>query len=154
VQPMREQVTRDFTVATFVVHEDKLLMLYHEKLAMWLPPGGHIEPNELPDEAAVREVREETGVEVELVGPRALPVEYPRQLVIPEGIQVERIAPGHEHIDLVYFARPVGSTRIVPGPGVSHVGWYTKAELDRLPLTEEMRLWVERALRKLGSAPR
>lgn len=147
---MEQKVTRDFTVATFVVHEDKLLMLYHVKLGMWLPPGGHIEPNELPDEAAVREVREETGIEVELVGRRALPVAYPRQLIIPEGVQVEHIAPGHEHVDFVYFARPVGSTRIVPGRGVSRVGWYTQAELDRLPLTEEMRLWVERALAKLG----
>ncbi|MFS8525169.1 MAG: NUDIX domain-containing protein [Limnochordales bacterium] len=148
---MSQELTRDFTVATFVVHEDKLLMLYHDKLGMWLPPGGHIEPNELPDEAAVREVWEETGVEVELVGERALPVDYPRQLIIPRGVQVERIAPGHEHVDFVYFARPVGDTRVAPGPGVSRVGWYTKAQLDRLPLTEEMRLWVERALAALGS---
>ena len=144
-------VTRDFTVATFVVHEGKVLLLWHRKLGMWLPPGGHIEPNELPDEAAVREVWEETGVEVELVGERALPVDYPRQLIIPRGVQVERIAPGHEHVDFVYFARPVGDTRVAPGPGVSRVGWYTKAQLDRLPLTEEMRLWVERALAALGS---
>ena len=148
---MSQELTRDFTGATFVVHEDKLLMLYHDKLGMWLPPGGHIEPNELPDEAAVREVWEETGVEVELVGERALPVDYPRQLIIPRGVQVERIAPGHEHVDFVYFARPVGDTRVAPGPGVSRVGWYTKAQLDRLPLTEEMRLWVERALAALGS---
>lgn len=148
---MSQELTRDFTVATFVVHDDKLLMLYHDKLGMWLPPGGHIEPNELPDEAAVREVWEETGVEVELVGERALPVDYPRQLIIPRGVQVERIAPGHEHVDFVYFARPVGDTRVAPGPGVSRVGWYTKAQLDRLPLTEEMRLWVERALAALGS---
>ena len=44
-------MTRDFTVATFVVHEGKVLLLWHRKLGMWLPPGGHIEPNELPDEA-------------------------------------------------------------------------------------------------------
>lgn len=146
------QVTRDFTVATFVVHGDKVLMLFHDKLQMWLPPGGHIEPNELPDEAAVREVREETGIDVELVGERALPIQYPRQLIIPRGVQVEHIAPGHEHIDFVYFARPIGSVHVTAGRGVSRVGWYTKAELDRLPLTEEMRLWVARALRALGRA--
>jgi ADP-ribose pyrophosphatase YjhB (NUDIX family) len=33
-----------------------VLLVYHRKLAMWLPPGGHVEPNELPDDAAVREV--------------------------------------------------------------------------------------------------
>ena len=94
-------VTRDFTVATFVVWRDQVLLLLHPKLKRWLPPGGHVEPNELPDEAAVREVREETGVEVRLIGERALDVASPRQLVRPEGVQLEDIAPGHQHIDLV-----------------------------------------------------
>ncbi|MFO7311455.1 MAG: NUDIX hydrolase [Bacillota bacterium] len=145
------EVTRDFAVATFVVHEGRVLLLYHRRLGMWLPPGGHIEPNELPDDAAVREVFEETGIRVELVGERALPVEYPRQLVRPRGVQVERIAPGHEHIDLVYFARPIGSVEIRPNDEVSHVGWYGPAELAQLPLTEEIRMWVELALKSLSS---
>jgi len=92
---------RNFTVATFVVTEQKVLLLYHRKLRKWLPPGGHIEPNELPDEAAVREVKEETGIDVELIGERALPIETPRQLVIPQGIQVEPAGPGKENIDFV-----------------------------------------------------
>jgi 8-oxo-dGTP pyrophosphatase MutT (NUDIX family) len=33
---------------------------------MWLPPGGHIDPHELPHDAAVREVHEETGLAVAL----------------------------------------------------------------------------------------
>ena len=47
---------RHFTVAVFVVWEGKVLLHFHRKLGMWLPPGGHIEEGELPDEAAVREV--------------------------------------------------------------------------------------------------
>src|SRR5579859_1161221 len=106
-----ENVTRDFTVATFVVKGDRILMLWHRKLLMWLPPGGHIEPNELPDDAATREVAEEAGNEVTLVGERGVSVEQPRQLVRPAGIQLEWIRPGHEHIDLIYFARPVDLER-------------------------------------------
>ncbi len=143
------EITRDFAVATFVVHEGRVLLLYHNRLGMWLPPGGHIEPNELPDEAAVREVYEETGVRVELVGEKALPVDYPRQLVRPRGVQVERISPGHEHIDFVYFARPVGSVEVRANDEGSHVGWYGPDELANLPLTEEIRLWVELALKSL-----
>ena len=56
-----EQTGRHFTVAVFVVWEGKVLLHRHRKLGMWLPPGGHIEENELPDEAAVREVLEEVG---------------------------------------------------------------------------------------------
>jgi len=66
-------------------------------------------------------------------------------------VQVERIAPGHEHIDLVYFARPIGSVEIRPNDEVSHVGWYGPAELAQLPLTEEIRMWVELALKSLSS---
>ena len=45
------ELTREFTVAVFVVHDDRVLLHFHRKLSLWLPPGGHIEPNELPDEA-------------------------------------------------------------------------------------------------------
>ena len=65
-----EQTGRHFTVAVFVVCEGKVLLHLHRKLGMWPPPGGHIEKGELPDEAAAREVFEETGVKIELVGER------------------------------------------------------------------------------------
>jgi 8-oxo-dGTP pyrophosphatase MutT (NUDIX family) len=61
-------------VATaYVVRGDKTLLLKHRKLGMWLPPGGHVEPGETPDEAVRREVREETGLEIDFVEPRARP---------------------------------------------------------------------------------
>lgn len=142
--------TRDFTVATFVVHDGKTLLLHHAKLRMWLPPGGHIEPNELPDDAAVREVREETGILVRLVGERALDVSDPKQLVIPRGIQVERIAPGHEHIDLVYFAVPVDSVDVRRNDESTRIGWFGRRELDHLDLTEEIRAWTHKVLSELG----
>jgi 8-oxo-dGTP pyrophosphatase MutT (NUDIX family) len=72
-----EQTGRHFTVAVFVVWEGKVLLHLHRKLGMWLPPGGHIEKNELPNEAAVREVLEETGIRVRLVGERREDVEDP-----------------------------------------------------------------------------
>jgi 8-oxo-dGTP pyrophosphatase MutT (NUDIX family) len=122
-----------------------VLLVYHRRLAMWLPPGGHVEPNELPDDAAVREVREETGVLCELVGERALAREYPRQLIRPEGVQLERIRPGHEHIDLVYFARPL-SDAIVPCDECDRPGWYRLDELERLGVNDEIREWCQKAV--------
>lgn len=146
------KVTRDFTVAVFVVDKGRVLLLRHKKLDKWLPPGGHIEEGELPDEAALREVREEAGIEVALVGDKALAVDDPKQLVIPKGVQLERIAPGHEHIDFVYFALPSGDTRLRKNSESQAIGWFTREELAQLDLTEEIRLWTERALSELGSA--
>lgn len=146
-------LSREFTVATFVVWRAATLLHRHKKLGLWLPCGGHIEPGELPDEAAVREVLEESGVPVELVGERALEVPGPRQLVRPRGVQLEAIAPGHEHIDLVYLARPVPEYDGYLLPEDGSLGWYGPAALERLELTEEIRAWTRLALAELGEAP-
>jgi 8-oxo-dGTP pyrophosphatase MutT (NUDIX family) len=145
------EVLRHFTVAVFVVHDGSVLLHFHRKLGKWLPPGGHIEDDELPDAAAVREVQEETGVRARLVGERGLPLDAPRQLVIPAGIQVETIYAGHEHIDLVYFAAadvaeidPMLAER-------DQVGWYRAADLARLGADDEIQAWARRALDALST---
>jgi 8-oxo-dGTP pyrophosphatase MutT (NUDIX family) len=135
----------------FVVHDGRVLLHYHRKLGKWLPPGGHIEANELPDVAAAREVLEETGIRARLVGSRGLPVDQPRQLVIPAGIQVEHISAGHEHIDLVYFAEPdpddIRAAEVDPRLAESdRVGWYAADELAELGANAEIQAWARRAL--------
>src|SRR5680860_823118 len=84
--------TRDWAVSVFVIWREQVLLHRHRKLRLWLPPGGHVEFGELPDEAAVREVLEETGVAVELVGERAVEAPGPVQLVRPRGVQLDRHA--------------------------------------------------------------
>lgn len=137
---------RHFTVAVFVTWEGRVLLHFHRKLGMWLPPGGHIEPGELPDAAARREVLEETGVEVALTGERREDVEDPVQLHRPAGVQLEHIGPDHEHIDLIYFARPTGSTRIRATFDEDRVGWYGPGDWDSMGVNAEVRGWCERAL--------
>ncbi len=147
-----EGVTRDFTVAVFVVWRGRTLLHQHKKLGLWLPCGGHIEPDELPDEAALREVLEESGVAVELVGESALSAPAPRQLVRPRGVQLEPIAPGHEHIDLIYFARPTAGYGGLLLPDDPSLGWYDSEALAGLELTGEIRAWTELVFRELGSS--
>lgn len=143
-------VTRDWAVSVFVVWRGRVLLHPHRKLGIWLPPGGHVEPGELPDEAAVREVLEETGVAVELIGDLAVTAVGPRQLVRPRGVQLEQISPGHEHIDLVYLARPARSYDGSIGGGEAGFGWYDLAAALRLGLTPELEAWVRLALDEVG----
>lgn len=148
---MIEPITRDFTVAVFVVWRDHVLLHWHRKLSRWLPPGGHIDPNELPDDAALREVLEETGLRIALVGDRGLPIDYPgqpRQLTMPKGIQLEAIAPGHQHIDLVYFALPESMTEVLP-PLQHGATWIARSDVDSLDLTDEIRAWLGRAFQEI-----
>ena len=103
----------------------------------------------MPDAAAMREVHEETGVRALLVGPRGLPVDEPRQLVIPAGMQVESIYPGHEHIDLVYFACPAKANVVEIDPHLAEqdrVGWYAPDALPALGVDAEIQAWTRRAL--------
>jgi ADP-ribose pyrophosphatase YjhB (NUDIX family) len=145
--------TRDFTVAVFVIHNDHVLLHKHLKLGLWLPPGGHIEPNELPDEAALREVEEESGLVVELIGQRGVDVsdpEAPLQLVRPEGIQLEDISPGHQHIDLIYFARPIDATADELPEVFEGMQWMREEDFLAIELTDEVTAWACRALAARG----
>jgi 8-oxo-dGTP pyrophosphatase MutT (NUDIX family) len=147
-----EQAARHFTVAVFVVREGKVLLHWHRKLGMWLPPGGHIEKDELPDEAAAREVFEETGVRCELAGERREDITDPVQLHRPAGVQLENIGPGHQHIDLIYFAKPDGPAEIRDEYSGDKVGWYGPEDWDGMRVNAEVRGWCERALEALGDA--
>lgn len=142
-------LTRDFTVAVFVVHKGHVLLHPHKKLGMWLPPGGHIDAPELPDEAAVREVLEEAGIAVELVGEQGLSTNdpnMPEQLVRPEGIQLEDIGPDHQHIDLIYFARVADPpTHDMPSV-LEPMQWLRDQDLASGLITAEVIAWARRAL--------
>ncbi len=100
---------RDVTATTFVVWGEYTLLHRHPKLDLILPPGGHLEDNETPDEAAVREVREETGIDVALLSAGdAWPPASVAALTAPLGVLLEDIAPGHQHVDLLYIGVPEG----------------------------------------------
>ena len=144
-------ITRDFTATTFVVWRSRVLLHWHKKSRAWFPCGGHIEEDELPDEAAVREVLEESGVAVELIGERTLDVDEPKQLVRPRGIQLETIAPDHEHIDLIYFAKPVDGYEGKLLETDPSLGWYAQSDLNKLELTEEIQQWTALALAELSA---
>src|SRR3954453_17302602 len=53
--------------ACYVVAGDRVLLVHHRGFDKWVPPGGHVEPWETFAQAAQRECREETGLEVRIV---------------------------------------------------------------------------------------
>src|SRR4051812_14205222 len=123
----------DFTVAIFAVRDDKVLLIHHRKLDKWLPLGGHIELDEDPEQAALREAREESGFEVELIGQRP-PTTGPgtRALIAPRFLDIHAITETHEHIGMIYWARPKQGEMTLAPEEHHEIRWCTAEELDHL----------------------
>ena len=148
----------DFTAEVFVVHGDRVLLRRHDKLGIWLSVGGHVELDEDPTEAAVREVREEVGLDVELWDPAGLAEDHgdgSRDLVPPRFLNRHRITTRHEHVTLVYFARSA-SDAVCPRPGEAETEWrwFGRDELDdpRYGLHPTVRRYAVAALAELTVA--
>ena len=142
----------DFTVAIFVVHQGKVLVIHHRKLDRWLPLGGHIELDEDPEQAALRETREESGLEVELIGERP-PTTGPgtRALIAPRFLDIHRISETHEHIGMIYFARPRSGQTTLAADEHHQIRWCTSDELDALdpPMSDAVKWYCRVALREV-----
>ena len=146
----------DFTASVFIVHGDKVLLHMHKKLGIWLQPGGHVELHEDPIEAVMREAKEESGLDVELVGkaPESMETKFgARELMAPRYMNRHFFdeAHTHEHIDMVYFAR-AKSDAAVPEEGGGEVRWLTKEELldPSLDLLPDVRKYALAALEELA----
>ena len=74
-----------------------------------------------------------------MVGERREDVEDPVQLHRPAGVQLENIEPGHQHIDLIYFARLTGFTEIAESYSDDRVGWYGPEDWGKMAVNAEVR---------------
>jgi 8-oxo-dGTP pyrophosphatase MutT (NUDIX family) len=106
-------LVRHFTATGFVVHDGHLALHWHPKVRAWLPPGGHINRNEDPVQAVVRETQEEAGIRIQVVsGGPPFELDYPSWVPPPFTIMVEDIHDPdqgyHQHIDMIYICRPLG----------------------------------------------
>ncbi len=148
----------DFTTSVYIVHEARVLLHRHKVLGIWLPPGGHIELDEDPNEAAVREAKEETGLDVRLVG-EVLSYDSTfkaRELVPPRFLNRHYYdeSKTHEHVDLCYFARSLTDTaearHEIDG---GEMRWFTKDELleNAAQVVPDVRAHALTALAELAS---
>ncbi len=144
---------RHFTATAYIIHEERVLLLLHPKLKKWLPPGGHIEENESPPEAARREVEEETGLEIAFIQDEhfwtdrwnAKSFERP-YLCLQEHVPAHNKTPAHQHLDLIYLAKPVGNIEPTsPDP----IRWFTLEEVEALETDVEIFGETKELLRSL-----
>lgn len=131
----------DLCVEAFVVERDAVLLRLHEKYNLWSGPGGHIDPGEDCNEAVLREVWEEVGLRVELVGRagwQKKDTESNLDLVPPVFVNRHKISATHDHSAFIFVARANGrdiNPQTEADRGVE-CRWVTRAELDSMRTTD------------------
>lgn len=151
---MNKTLKKHFTASAIIIAEGKVLLVWHRKFKVWLYPGGHLEENESPDEAVVREVREETGLSVEIIGETDKDIPDPSADVSvlhnPYIVLCEKSG-DHYNVDMVYQCRIIGSC--ISGKrcdwDLGAIGFFTLAETERMNLLPNFR----RLLRKAFGQP-
>lgn len=134
---------RHFTVSGFVCNASATLLHWHQKLQLWLPPGGHIDAGEDPVQAVLREALEETGYACEIV-PHEPPLPFSNIAQLPSPLKIivadvgaTGAQPAHQHIDMSYALRPLpGVARVEP----EHDHGFRWVTADELRSSEPLKL--------------
>jgi ADP-ribose pyrophosphatase YjhB (NUDIX family) len=145
----------DFVVSVFIVHQNKVLLIYHKQYSEWLPIGGHIELNEDPEQALYREIREECGLKVRILaqtpeighaGVKAIPT--------PSYVDVHRIRGRHKHIAFVYFGTSKKDNVKLHVREHREFRWVSASQLDsrEFKLTRSIRFYCREAFRKAAAS--
>ena len=153
----RAKPAKHYTATAYIFSDSapiKTLLVHHKKFGNWIPPGGHQEAWENPVEAIIREVREETGLDVSSYLAAGTPLDDSGTFLLRPNYLVECDIPphgkdpAHFHLDQVYVIR-------IPEqpPAVSReshaVRWYTLEELDALPMFNNVRLIISQEMSQL-----
>lgn len=136
---VRKTFKKQFTATVYVVHDGKVLLVKHRKFNKWLPPGGHVDRDETPVEAAKREVFEETGFEIEFIRDEHLwieawngkSIERPFFCILFD-VPEHKEEKAHQHIDFIYVAQLKGGQEIQNSREIEDLRWFSLEEILKL----------------------
>ncbi len=125
------------TASLIVLHPEmeKLLCVCHPSFRRWMFPGGKIEPDEAPHQAALREVKEEVGLRITIADLSDLPLWHEQgNLRLPQPFAViQEQLPDSEasYIDFVFIGVSEAAALSLRGE-ISCANWFDLSEIERL----------------------
>lgn len=134
-----------FSTTTFLFSSTgtKAFLIKHKKLGFWFPPGGHVDENEYYFDSALREVKEETGLDSDQIDFPVYLVEIKENCHQPIHIQRNEVTPNHFHYDLIFAGIIDEDTKIIPGEGESmDFGWFELEHVKDLDTKENVISYV------------
>lgn len=148
---------KHFTATAVLISQEsppRVLLVYHNKLESWLPPGGHIEYGENPVAGVIREVKEETGIDISHIVPKVVPIDSEAGSIPLPNYFLEEVIPAfgkkelHYHLDCVYVLKIPYVEPKLSEKEHSRIGWFTKQEVRTLPTKKNVSLIINAELSK------
>ena len=128
----RTAYKKSLTATVYIINNGKVLLHKHKKYNTWFPVGGHIEANELPHEAAVREASEESGLNIKLLltDSKDFYLGLVERVPTPFAVYHEGIGSQEEFLDFIYIGFSEESTVKGKEAENSHFRWFSYEELS------------------------
>ncbi len=144
----------DLTVGTYIFHEEKVLLILHKKLKLWLPVGGHIELDETPDDAVHREVNEEVNLEIALISTPTFEMigNVITHLAIPFYVNVHNVG-DHNHVGFFYVSAATDPYNLsINKDEILDAAWFTKEEVEKSQdVSDEVKVLCKNAFQEWDS---
>ena len=130
----------DLVVAGYIIRENKVLLVHHRKLDLWLPVGGHIDKDETPDQALIREIKEEIGIDVEILNKSNMPLNgnIKCNLAIPFYANVHSVG-DHDHCCLFYVCKAINPEKLMINNELKNFDWFTAEDLNKKPVPPDVK---------------
>jgi 8-oxo-dGTP diphosphatase len=140
-----------YFAAGYLVKDNKVLLAHHKKFDKWVSPGGHLEENETPDQALIREWKEELGFDIDILpahesafvgDANATPIPMPFHIDLElEGFDVP-------HIGYFFYVKLKNDDQTINvlESELHDAKWFSKEELPNLQTFDQVRALAEYAV--------
>lgn len=150
---------KQFTGSAVLVTSElprRVLLVHHKKHNVWIQPGGHLEATENPLEGAIREVKEETGIDISFLINKIVKIDdLSSTLPLPDFFLEETIPahgdnPQHFHIDAIYVVEVPLQQAEKQVEESNEIRWFTKEEIADLTMYENTKQMLFKIFNKFS----